>query len=438
MDNPGESKLSSWKEITKYLGYSERTCRRLEKENGLPIYRLDGGANSRVFAYKPELDAWFRQGGNRAAALAEAPKAKKKAVGTAAWHFAGAVLALILSFGVILRATSRDSKAADFGIDGSVLRILNKEKRELGRFDTGLPGLEKEELYRERFPVRTLNEENIVKWPIILIADINNDKQPEVVFSTQTKSGYGEGRLYCLDKRGKKLWEFTAGSRRIYGEELISADYMIEGIGAFDMNGDGSLEIYVISAHVDDPPTQLAVLDAAGSMIGEYWNYGRLIDMAAADINSDGRPELLVVGTNNEYGNACLIAFDPRHIRGGSPQMDEKYICRDLEPGTELVHMLFPRTAVDLAEFPERESMRLINIMADGRIKTMTIHGCLHFELDRTLAIEAVKPTAVYQQKYGQLLREGRLGAGEGDGDLSSLKDQALYWNGKQWTPHPR
>jgi len=427
MDYPSESKLSSWKEITKYLGYSERTCRRLEKESGLPVYRLEGGSSSRVFAYKPELDAWFRQSGSKAA-LAEAPIAKKGAVGKTAWYFAGAILVLILGFGVILRATSHDAKAADFRIDGSVLRILNKEKKEIGRFDSGLPGLEKEEFYRERFPVRTLNEENIIKWPIILIADINNDEEPEVIFSTQTRSGYGEGRLYCLDKRGNKLWEFAAGRRRVYGTGAISADFMIEGIGAFDMNGDGSLEICVISAHVDDPPTQLAVLDAAGSVIGEYWNYGRLIDMASADINSDGRPELLVVGTNNEYGKACLIAFDPGHIRGGSPQMDERYICRDLEAGTELVHMLFP----------ERESMRWINIMADGRIKTMTIHSCLHFELDPALAIAAVKTTAVYQQKYGQLLREGRLGAGAGDRELPSLKDKALYWSGKKWTATPQ
>ena len=51
--------LQSWKEIASYLGRAERTCRRWEKEFGLPVHRMDGSHRTSVFAYKQELDSWL-------------------------------------------------------------------------------------------------------------------------------------------------------------------------------------------------------------------------------------------------------------------------------------------------------------------------------------------------------------------------------------------
>lgn len=51
--------LQSWKEIASYLGRAERTCRRWEKEFGLPVHRMDGSPRASVFAYKEELDNWL-------------------------------------------------------------------------------------------------------------------------------------------------------------------------------------------------------------------------------------------------------------------------------------------------------------------------------------------------------------------------------------------
>lgn len=53
--------LDSWKEIAAYLGRSEKTCRRLEKELGLPVHRLEESPKARVYAYKDEVDQWRQQ-----------------------------------------------------------------------------------------------------------------------------------------------------------------------------------------------------------------------------------------------------------------------------------------------------------------------------------------------------------------------------------------
>src|SRR4030042_5991507 len=49
--------LTSWKEISAYLGRDVRTCLRWEKSFGLPIHRLDPDADqSRALAHRNELD----------------------------------------------------------------------------------------------------------------------------------------------------------------------------------------------------------------------------------------------------------------------------------------------------------------------------------------------------------------------------------------------
>src|SRR5215472_7713067 len=52
-----EGRLDSWKEIAAYLRKGLRTVQRWERTEGLPVRRLGQGS---VFAYKSELDAWWR------------------------------------------------------------------------------------------------------------------------------------------------------------------------------------------------------------------------------------------------------------------------------------------------------------------------------------------------------------------------------------------
>lgn len=57
-ENP-ERRLDSWKEIASFFARDERTVRRWEKEQALPVHRIPGGAKGRVFAYESELRVWL-------------------------------------------------------------------------------------------------------------------------------------------------------------------------------------------------------------------------------------------------------------------------------------------------------------------------------------------------------------------------------------------
>jgi TolB-like protein/Tfp pilus assembly protein PilF len=66
-DNPAavgrRERLDSWKAIAVHLGRDVRTVQRWEKSERLPVHRKLHDKLSSVYAYKSEIDAWWRDGG---------------------------------------------------------------------------------------------------------------------------------------------------------------------------------------------------------------------------------------------------------------------------------------------------------------------------------------------------------------------------------------
>jgi hypothetical protein len=58
--NVPQKTLESWKQIAAYLHRSERTVRRWEASEGLPVHRREHEKQDTVFAYRHELEAWTR------------------------------------------------------------------------------------------------------------------------------------------------------------------------------------------------------------------------------------------------------------------------------------------------------------------------------------------------------------------------------------------
>ncbi len=52
------TRLDSWKEIASYLGRSEKTVRRWEENEELPVHRLHHEKRGSVYAYTREIDSW--------------------------------------------------------------------------------------------------------------------------------------------------------------------------------------------------------------------------------------------------------------------------------------------------------------------------------------------------------------------------------------------
>ena len=57
-----DQRLDSWKEIATYLKRDERTVRRWEAEQGLPVHRHLHTKRASVYAFRSEIDAWWNNG----------------------------------------------------------------------------------------------------------------------------------------------------------------------------------------------------------------------------------------------------------------------------------------------------------------------------------------------------------------------------------------
>jgi hypothetical protein len=58
--NTPQKTLDSWKQIAAYLERSERTVRRWEAREGMPVHRRGHQKQDTVFAFKHEIEAWHR------------------------------------------------------------------------------------------------------------------------------------------------------------------------------------------------------------------------------------------------------------------------------------------------------------------------------------------------------------------------------------------
>ncbi len=294
MADDDNGRLFSWKEIAAYLGCDVRTCLRWEKERGLPVHRPGGTPGPRVMAWKRELDAWLIGTAPKEPPTVPSPRPETAPISRRTFDpkrllFPASLVLLsgLAFFGI--RTLTRDREPRDFRIEGSRLIVVNAAQKRLFEFDTRLDGLWPEARYREWFQTRHRNETDEFRFAALLaIKDLDRDGRAEVLFVPRASSGSVAKRLYCFDGRGATRWTFDGGRAMAFGGRIFSGDYY-SSFEIHDLDGDGRLEIIVLSDHYQRYPTQLAILSADGRLRGEYWHSGRICDILPLDRDGDGR-----------------------------------------------------------------------------------------------------------------------------------------------------
>jgi tetratricopeptide (TPR) repeat protein len=83
---PGQVEcLHSWKEIASYLRHSIRSVQRWEQAEGLPVHRHPHEKRDSVYAYKAELDAWWKERKSRLEQDGGAPAAVTALLARTRW-----------------------------------------------------------------------------------------------------------------------------------------------------------------------------------------------------------------------------------------------------------------------------------------------------------------------------------------------------------------
>ncbi len=404
---PADEPLSSWKEISAFLNVDVRTCQRWEQSFGLPVHRIKDSTRSRVIAYPGEIETWrktaFRTknvtaNGDPAPVENHTEKAGRSGFRNFIPAIAGLVLLAAAAYIVI---PSLDRNPADFRIDGSRLIVCNKHGRRLWLFDTGLARLRGEEYYRERFPAKkriSVEGHDFTGFPFIIFLDRDGDGRNEVLFAPQAADDMNVGILCLFDDRGSLIWRFDCGKDVIVGGRRYPPGFVINILEARDVVGDDRPEIVVGSHAFMEAPAQLVVLDFEKRVLGEYWNFGQLADYEVVDTDRDGRKEIVVVGTNNEYDEGVLFVLDPKDMKGTSPQSEARMFS-GMPEGTARHYLRFASTELDPVLF-SRGMVTMIQKFDDSFLRAESCWGLVYYDFDEALNPPQVTLTDALSHAY--------------------------------------
>jgi len=100
-DKESSDRLDSWKDVAAYLKRDVSTVQRWEKRERMPVHRHVHDKVGTVYAFRSELDAWFRDRGSRLGEH-EAPVSKPAAQGRRVFVGAAVAIALIAAIGYLV------------------------------------------------------------------------------------------------------------------------------------------------------------------------------------------------------------------------------------------------------------------------------------------------------------------------------------------------
>jgi hypothetical protein len=267
-------RLDSWKSIADYLGRDTATARRWEKNLGLPVHRVAGGAGRSVFAYTDDIDAWLAspRGAERqpaapvaaltgpaASALAPdpaapaivpapvLPTAPTRSVVVAARRAVAAAAVVVALFGTVWWATSSGAASAP-------LRVTVSERSIVASDELGV------ERWRHDFPA---NSQTIL--PAFKPARVVGGTSQTVYFATAFRTRLPEGpieggQLAAFDASGRRQRVFSFDDElrmrgKTFGAPWVLTDYAVA-------EPEGGDAVAVAAHHYMWSPSVVTVLDS--------------------------------------------------------------------------------------------------------------------------------------------------------------------------------
>lgn len=270
-------------------------------------------------------------------------------------------------------------------LDGSKLVIMNAAGKEL--WSKSFPkGFGPDTYYGGEFGTKV--------W----FADLEGKGHTSVLFSylpAPTSQAHSSA-LICYSDRGKERWRWTPGKEL---PEVGPATYKTFFLGLLKATEARPLRIVVVNNA--DPwyggPAQVALLDSNGKTVSEYWHSGGLRDMVVADLDGDGREEIIVAGVAHGYDTqATLVVLDADRVFGASREVRPEFQLHGMGAAQERLRLLFPRSDLNHASFPF--NFPIEPTVRDGTLRLKVQEctapvGCpISYEFNKNFQLIAVRP----------------------------------------------
>ena len=299
---------------------------------------------------------------------------------------------------------------------GSTLTIFNAEGKEL---------------WKKRFPEGFGPDSYYGKEAstrIWFADDLEGKGRTSVLFSylPAASSQPHSSTLICYSDRGKEKWRWTPG--RDLPEVGPGATYKTFSVGVLKAAEKRSPRIVVLSNH--DPwwggPSQVAVLDSNGKTLSEYWHSGGLSDMVVADLDGDGREEIIATGVSEYDHQATLVVLDPDRVFGASTEVRPEFQIHGMGVAQERLRLLFPRSDLNRALFQFNVAMDPTVEHGSLRLtvaECITPLGCLiYYEFDKNFhLIAAYAGGDEFRSAHARFYQSGK------DAHPLSAEEQAAF-----------
>jgi hypothetical protein len=319
------------------------------------------------------------------------------------------IIATIAAIGIVGYISIRMLTAHDqpkFGrLDGAVLRITDAGGKEL--WSKSFPdGFSTDWYYEKGRGIR------------IWFGDLEGKGHTSVLFSYLSAAGpqSHETTLICYSDRGKEKWRWTPG-RQLPELAGSPATFRTMAVGVLKATDRRPPRIVVSSQHDPWWPDQIAILDSDGKTISEYWHSGGLSSMVLADLDGDGREEIIAAGVSEYDHQATLVVLDPERVFGASTEVRPGFQIHGMGVAQERLRLLFPRSDLNRALFQ-------FNVAMDPTVE----HGSL-----RLTVAECITPLGCFI--YYEFDKNFHLIAAYAGGDEFRSAHARFYQNGKDAHP---
>ena len=218
--------------------------------------------------------------------------------------------------------------------------------------------------------------------------------------------------LICYSDRGKEKWRWTPG-RELPELEGTAATYRTVALVILKATEKKASRIVVSSIHDPWWPNQIAVLDSNGKTISEYWHSGHLDHLTLADLDGDGREEIVATGIANGYHQATLVVLDPDRLFGASTEAARPELqIHGMGVAEERLRLLFARSDLNktLSVYNAAQEAAIYN----GRVR-LSVAECLQppsclmwYEFDKHFDLLTAYADEQFRTAHAQFYAKGK------------------------------
>jgi hypothetical protein len=327
--------------------------------------------------------------------------------------------AAIAGIGIVGYAAIRVLAVHDqpkFGrLDGSTLTIMNAEGKELWR-----------KAFPEGFSADWYYGVDLATH--IWFGDLEGKSHTSVLFvysPASSPQSPHSSTLICYSDHGKEKWRWTPG-RDLSELAGSPATYGTHALGVLKATEKRPPRIVVLSQHQPWWPSQIAVLDSNGKTISEYWHSGGLSSMVLADLDGDGREEIIATGVSEYDHQATLVVLDPDRVFGASTEVRPDFQIHGMGVAQERLRLLFPRSDLNRALFQfnmATEPTVEHGIVQLTVMECITPPGCrIYYEFDKNFRLMAAYAGSdEFRSAHARFYQNGK------DAHTLSAEEQAAF-----------